>query len=189
MTQIAEFCLPKAAIHLAIPFISGDLDGEGARAACTTARIFPGDLALVAFCLHATGVDQLLIRKETFDLVLPPERVALALSQLDPVPPKLIPRFPIIAVSSSPRKLGDSSIYLDLDTSPGNFLQHVQHYSSGRARAWISRALQNAHTCKSILAWRGEAAQSLLNHLQKVGQIYASVARSVAEDITFQALG
>lgn len=65
--QIVEFSGPKPTIHFVI--LTADLDptGEEALAACVAAKVPPGELALVAFSVHATGVDQVLIRREWFD--------------------------------------------------------------------------------------------------------------------------
>lgn len=65
--QIVEFGGPKPTIHFVI--LTADLDptGEEALAACVAAKVPSGELALVAFSVHATGVDQVLIRREWFD--------------------------------------------------------------------------------------------------------------------------
>jgi hypothetical protein len=65
--QIVEFGGPKPTIHFVI--LTADLDptGEEALAACVAAKVPSGELALVAFSVHATGVDQVLVRREWFD--------------------------------------------------------------------------------------------------------------------------
>jgi hypothetical protein len=65
--QIVEFGGPKPTIHFVI--LTADLDptGEEALAACVAAKVSSGELALVAFSVHASGVDQVLIRREWFD--------------------------------------------------------------------------------------------------------------------------
>ena len=65
--QIVEFGGPKPTIHFVI--LTADLDptGEEALAACVAAKVPSGELALVAFSVHASGVDQVLIRREWFD--------------------------------------------------------------------------------------------------------------------------
>ncbi|KAF8527056.1 hypothetical protein JB92DRAFT_2699369 [Gautieria morchelliformis] len=68
--QIVEFTGPKASIHFVILTPDTDPSGEEAHAACVAAKLPPGDLALVAFVVHSTGVDQVLIRKEWFDTAL-----------------------------------------------------------------------------------------------------------------------
>lgn len=68
--QVAEFTGPKASIHFVILTPDTDPSGEEAHAACVAAKLPPGDLALVAFVVHSTGVDQVLIRKEWFDTAL-----------------------------------------------------------------------------------------------------------------------
>jgi hypothetical protein len=47
-----------------------DPTGEEAHAACVAANVPPGELALVAFSVHSTGVDQILIRKEWYDTAM-----------------------------------------------------------------------------------------------------------------------
>ncbi|KAF7978722.1 hypothetical protein HWV62_45011 [Athelia sp. TMB] len=164
IAQITEVPLLKPVICLSIPSTKGDLDGQGARVACATARIFPGDLALVAFSVHATGVDQLIVRKETFETLFPPEPTATVTSRSDPVPQKQIGA---LSPASKPRDLGDKSLFLELDASPENFLERVQYFSYNRVYAWIARALRDTRSYKSILTWRNEAAQALLDHLQR----------------------
>lgn len=68
--QIVEFSGPKSTIHFVI--LSADIDpsGEEAHAACVAAKVPPGELALVAFSVHSTGVDQVLVRKEWYDSAL-----------------------------------------------------------------------------------------------------------------------
>jgi hypothetical protein len=68
--QIIEFCGPKPTIHFVILNADADPTGEEAHAACVAAKVPPGELALVAFSVHSTGVDQILIRKEWFESAL-----------------------------------------------------------------------------------------------------------------------
>lgn len=65
--QVLEFSGPKPTIHFVILTADADPRGEEAHAACVAAKVPPGELALVAFSVHSTGVDQVLIRKEWFD--------------------------------------------------------------------------------------------------------------------------
>ncbi|KAH7914946.1 hypothetical protein BJ138DRAFT_1078241 [Hygrophoropsis aurantiaca] len=65
--QVVEFSGPKPTIHFVILSADADPTGDEAHAACVAAKVPPGDLALVAFSVHSTGVDQVLIRKEWFD--------------------------------------------------------------------------------------------------------------------------
>ncbi|KAL0947371.1 hypothetical protein HGRIS_013487 [Hohenbuehelia grisea] len=65
--QVVEFPGPKATIHFVILTPDADPHGDEALAACVAAKVPPGELALVAFSVHSSGVDQLLIRKEWFD--------------------------------------------------------------------------------------------------------------------------
>ncbi|GBE82365.1 hypothetical protein SCP_0407490 [Sparassis crispa] len=68
--QAVEFCGPKPTIHFVILTADADPTGEEAHAACVAAKVPPGDLALVAFSVHSTGVDQVLIRKEWYTSAL-----------------------------------------------------------------------------------------------------------------------
>ncbi|TFY75795.1 hypothetical protein EWM64_g8217 [Hericium alpestre] len=65
--QVVEFVGPKPTIHFVILTADADPTGEEAHAACVAAKVPIGDLALVAFSVHSTGVDQVLIRREWFD--------------------------------------------------------------------------------------------------------------------------
>jgi hypothetical protein len=68
--QVAEFSGIKPTIHFVILTADSDPHGDEAHAACVAAKIPPTELALVAFSVHSTGVDQILIRKEWFDTAL-----------------------------------------------------------------------------------------------------------------------
>ncbi len=65
--QVLEFTGPKPTIHFVILTADADPRGEEAHAACVAAKLPPGELALVAFSVHSSGVDQVLVRKEWFD--------------------------------------------------------------------------------------------------------------------------
>ncbi|KAJ6500470.1 hypothetical protein C8R45DRAFT_863011 [Mycena sanguinolenta] len=68
--QVVEFAGPKPTIHFVILTADADPNGDEAHAACVAAKVPPGELALVAFSVHSSGVDQILIRKEWFDTAL-----------------------------------------------------------------------------------------------------------------------
>ncbi|KAL4065366.1 hypothetical protein J3A83DRAFT_4375900 [Scleroderma citrinum] len=68
--QVVEFSGPKPTIHFVILSADADPTGEEAHAACVAAKVPPGELALVAFSVHSTGVDQVLVRKEWYDSAL-----------------------------------------------------------------------------------------------------------------------
>ncbi|KAH6918752.1 hypothetical protein BKA70DRAFT_1248170 [Coprinopsis sp. MPI-PUGE-AT-0042] len=84
--QLVEFTGPKATIHFVI--LTGDSDphGDEAHAACIAAKLSPGELALVAFSVHSSGVDQVLIRKEWFDSALMSAPSRFPLLDLPPPP-------------------------------------------------------------------------------------------------------
>ena len=65
--QVVEFVGPKPTIHFVILTADADPHGAEAHAACVAAKVPPGELALVAFSVHSSGVDQVLIRKEWYD--------------------------------------------------------------------------------------------------------------------------
>jgi hypothetical protein len=86
--QVAEFAGPKPTIHFVILTADADPTGEEAHAACVAAKVPPGELALVAFSVHSSGVDQILIRKEWYDTAMasavskfPPHEIPLAPQQ------------------------------------------------------------------------------------------------------------
>lgn len=68
--QVVEFVGPKPTIHFVILTAHADPLGVEAQAACVAAKVPPGELALVAFAVHSSGVDQILIRKEWFTSAL-----------------------------------------------------------------------------------------------------------------------
>jgi len=68
--QVLEFGGPRPTIHFVILTADADPTGEEGLAACNAAKVPPGELALVAFSVHATGVDQVLIRSEWFNSAL-----------------------------------------------------------------------------------------------------------------------
>ncbi|KAI0781076.1 hypothetical protein BD413DRAFT_462702 [Trametes elegans] len=65
--QVVEFVGPKPTIHFVILTADADPHGDEAHAACVAAKVPPGELALVAFSVHSSGVDQVLIRKEWYN--------------------------------------------------------------------------------------------------------------------------
>jgi len=65
--QVVEFVGPKPTINFVILTADADPTGEEANAACVAAKLPAGELALVAFAVHSSGVDQVLIRKEWYD--------------------------------------------------------------------------------------------------------------------------
>ncbi|KXN90514.1 hypothetical protein AN958_04186 [Leucoagaricus sp. SymC.cos] len=94
--QVVEFFGPKPTIHFIILTADSDPHGVEAHAACVAAKLPPGDLALVAFSVHSSGVDQVLIRREWFDSALATAPARLPYNQLIPsVPPPQLPQ-PIV---------------------------------------------------------------------------------------------
>lgn len=102
--QVAEFSGIKPTIHFVILTADSDPHGDEAHAACIAAKIPPTELALVAFSVHSTGVDQILIRKEWFDSALAQADSKFPLELL-PVPPAPLPTIagtsPVISGSES----------------------------------------------------------------------------------------
>ncbi|KIK98818.1 hypothetical protein PAXRUDRAFT_823420 [Paxillus rubicundulus Ve08.2h10] len=87
--QVMEFSGPKPTIHFVILSADADPTGDEAHAACVAAKLPPGELALVAFSVHSTGVDQVLVRKEWFESAL--------LSAVAKFPPYVQPQVPASA--------------------------------------------------------------------------------------------
>ncbi|KAG6909845.1 hypothetical protein DXG01_015118 [Tephrocybe rancida] len=83
--QIVEFSGPKSSVHFVILTADSDLNGKETSAACIAAKIPLGDLALLAFNVHASGVDQILIRKEWFESALAVTPSKLPLDEILPV--------------------------------------------------------------------------------------------------------
>ncbi|KAH8117243.1 hypothetical protein DFH11DRAFT_1724294 [Phellopilus nigrolimitatus] len=65
--QLVEFVGPKPTLNFVILTADADPSGDEANAACIAAKLAPGELALVAFSVHSSGVDQVLIRKEWYE--------------------------------------------------------------------------------------------------------------------------
>lgn len=91
--QVVEFYGPKPTIHFVILTADSDPHGVEAHAACVAAKLPPGELALVAFSVHSSGVDQVLIRREWFDNALNTAPARLPYNQLiTAVPPPQLPQ-------------------------------------------------------------------------------------------------
>lgn len=109
--QVVEFSGPKPTIHFVILSVDADPTGDEAHAACVAAKVPPGELALVAFSVHSTGVDQILVRKEWYESALvsavskfPPytqSQVPIS-APLDAKPARHIPQAPTIISGSAP---------------------------------------------------------------------------------------
>ncbi|KAH8108132.1 hypothetical protein BXZ70DRAFT_39589 [Cristinia sonorae] len=86
--QVVEFGGPKPTIHFVILTADADPTGEEAHAACVAAKVPPGELALVAFSVHSSGVDQVLIRKEWYTSALSsmPSKFPLYVPPIQPAP-------------------------------------------------------------------------------------------------------
>ena len=82
--QAVEFSGPKPTIHFVILTADADPNGDEAHAACVAAKLPPGELALVAFSVHSSGVDQVLIRREWFDSALALANAKLPSHELPP---------------------------------------------------------------------------------------------------------
>ena len=62
--QVLEFAGSKTTIHFVILTVNADPRGEEAHAACVAAKVPLSELALVAFSVHSSGVDQVLVHNE-----------------------------------------------------------------------------------------------------------------------------
>ncbi|KAH0830388.1 hypothetical protein J3R83DRAFT_1782 [Lanmaoa asiatica] len=109
--QVVEFSGPKPTIHFVLLSADADPTGDEAHAACVAAKVPPGELALVAFSVHSTGVDQVLVRKEWYESALvsavakfPPytQSQAPTSAPLDVKPARQIPQAPSIISGSAP---------------------------------------------------------------------------------------
>lgn len=109
--QVVEFSGPKPTIHFVILSADADPTGDEAHAACVAAKVPPGELALVAFSVHSTGVDQILVRKEWYESALvgavskfpsyTQPQVPMSV-QLDAKSARQIPQAPSIISGSAP---------------------------------------------------------------------------------------
>ncbi|KAF8558471.1 hypothetical protein OG21DRAFT_1405181 [Imleria badia] len=109
--QVVEFSGPKPTIHFVILSADADPTGDEAHAACVAAKVPLGELALVAFSVHSTGVDQVLVRKEWYESALvsavakfPPyaQPQVPASAPLEVKPARQIPQAPPIGGGSAP---------------------------------------------------------------------------------------
>lgn len=102
--QVLEFGGPRPTIHFVILTADADPTGEEGLAACNAAKVPPGELALVAFSVHATGVDQVLIRSEWFNSALataPSRFPSYILPQLQATEAKQRPGIPPLLTGGS----------------------------------------------------------------------------------------
>jgi hypothetical protein len=113
--QVAEFSGIKPTIHFVILTADSDPHGDEAHAACIAAKIAPTELALVAFSVHSTGVDQILIRKEWFDTALAQADSKFPL-EMPAVPPPPLPASVIGGSAASSPVVGGP----ELATNIGN---------------------------------------------------------------------
>ncbi|KZS99162.1 hypothetical protein SISNIDRAFT_448024 [Sistotremastrum niveocremeum HHB9708] len=101
--QVVEFVGPKPSIHFVI--LTDDLDprAEEAHAACIAAKVNPGPLAMVAFSVHSSGVDQILIRKEWFENALDNSLAKFPTYNAPPIQPVMpAPRIAQVNFGSNP---------------------------------------------------------------------------------------
>ena len=153
--QVAEFSGIKPTIHFVILTADADPHGDEAHAACVAAKVVPGDLALVGFSVHSTGVDQVLIRKEWFDSALAhaeskfpnfvpstPPSVAAALAenkaQRQPLPPlpANLPQSHSNTISFPPRARTPPSDDVDNEYSDGRHPDKGKGSKAGKAVNW-----------------------------------------------------
>ncbi|EJD53266.1 hypothetical protein AURDEDRAFT_81612 [Auricularia subglabra TFB-10046 SS5] len=111
--QLVEFPGLKPTIHFVILSADADPRGEEAEAACVAAKLDPGSLALVAYSVHAHGVDQVLIRSEWFEM---------ALSSVPLRPPPIQSAVPLAVTQGVVPTSSPSSS----DNKPGR-MQHQAH--------------------------------------------------------------
>jgi dihydroneopterin aldolase len=123
--QVVEFVGPKPTIHFVILTADADPTGDEANAACIAAKLPPGDLALVAFSVHSSGVDQVLIKKEWYDSAF-----ASATTKYPPyTPPQLntqAPRQPTIAAAPQTLSQPIPSVPVRLRTPPSEEVE-IEH--------------------------------------------------------------
>ncbi|KAJ4488438.1 hypothetical protein J3R30DRAFT_3792845 [Lentinula aciculospora] len=92
--QALEFSGTKASIHFVILTADSDPNGDEAYAACVASKVSPGELALAAFAVHSSGVDQVLIRKEWYENALITAQAKLPLYATSPQMPSHQPAQP-----------------------------------------------------------------------------------------------
>jgi len=153
--QVVEFAGIKPTIHFVI--LTGDADPHGteANAACVAAKVPPGELALVAFSVHSTGVDQILIRKEWFDMALAqteskfpsydlPQNVTFGNKELQqqqrqplPVPPVTQSLHqPAVSFAPPPHPHTPPSDDIDIDYADGHLVEQKFKGNKGKSVGW-----------------------------------------------------
>jgi hypothetical protein len=122
--QVVEFGGPKPTIHFVILSEEADPTGQEAHAACVAAKVPPGELALVAFSVHSTGVDQILIRREWFDSALDATTAKY--------PAHSLPNAPQNAPVESKKQIGPIATAYRIRTPPAEELEGEMSRDEGR---------------------------------------------------------
>lgn len=144
--QVIEFAGIKPTIHFVILSADADPHGDEAHAACVAAKITPGDLALVGFSVHSTGVDQVLIRKEWFEQAVAqpeskypfvnPQQQILLENKRQPLPPVPYAAAPPQAAFSAPRARTPPSDDVENEYSEGRSTDQKSKGSKSRNVGW-----------------------------------------------------
>ena len=135
--QVVEFVGPKPTIHFVILTADADPYGKEAHAACVAAKMPPGELALVAFSVHSSGVDQVLIRKDWYDgaFSTTPSKLPLLNSRSAPVPEPKQQHPPAVSYGLPPQGPSQSpaaAIPARAKTPPSEDVEAVDSRDEGR---------------------------------------------------------
>jgi hypothetical protein len=139
--QVVEFVGPKPTIHFVILTADADPHGTEAHAACVAAKVPPGELALVAFSVHPSGVDQVLVRKEWYDnaFAMTPSKVPVYASRAVAPPasePKLSQQLQAFTIPPA-SQLGPAAAVIApirAKTPPSEDVEAIDSRDEGRAQ-------------------------------------------------------
>ena len=208
--QVVEFAGIKPTIHFVI--LTGDADPHGteANAACIAAKVPPGELALVAFSVHSTGVDQILIRKEWFDMALAQveskfpydltqnatfEHKVHQQQQRQPLPaPPLAPPLSqpaIVPFAPPPNPHTPSSDDIDNDYAEGRLVEQKFKGNKGKVVGWkekeeLVKEKEKKATDASVIS-ESSLGQALLREIKKTEEsLHNRIGRLIGKEMDKQ---
>jgi hypothetical protein len=207
LDQVVEFTGPKATIHFVILTADADPHGDEAHAACVAAKVPPSELALVAFSVHSSGVDQILIRKEWYDAALslapskfpshvtqenksgrqgPGQQQQLQQSQHHPSSPALASAH-LAAVLGRPRTPPSEDPETDLTRDEGR----TESSRKGKAKSsgWKDKDEKGKETKTNDASLIGESAlgQALSREIRKTEEsLHTRIGRLIAKEMDKQ---
>ncbi|KAJ6606531.1 hypothetical protein DFH09DRAFT_1299762 [Mycena vulgaris] len=189
--QVVEFAGPKPTIHFVILTADADPNGDEAHAACVAAKLAPGELALVAFSVHSSGVDQILIRKEWFESALssvPSKFPAYSLppaSHVPPVEPKARQPAQVSLVSSVPINPPPR-----MRTPPSEDVEGDAARDEGRLHETKGKGAKGKNTSDAALINDSALGQALSREIRKMEEsLHTRIGRLIGKEMDKQRKG